>query len=63
MNKDECISLQHAKGVILTSAQTGLALPVLSGATPVCTDIRTTPYHSISFSGMYQLQFNKTHGN
>ena len=30
------------------SAQTGLALSLLGGAKPVCTDIRTTPYTTIA---------------
>ena len=38
------------KGVVLMSAQIGLALPVLGGAKPVCTDIRTTLYRNYGFS-------------
>ena len=30
------------------SAQTGLALSLLGGAKPVCTDIRITPYTTIA---------------
>ncbi len=33
------------QGVVLMSAQTGLAPPALGGAKPVCTVIRTTPFH------------------
>ena len=41
-------------------AQTGLALPVLGGAKPVCTDIRTTPWW---LSGNIQLYNEITDGN